>query len=59
MKKQLSETDQLIAGYEKRIKFKKAQLVKTKKFNRESEAKLEKKIKLEELQLKALKKSKK
>lgn len=56
MKKQLSEKELLISGFEKRIKFKKQQLFKTKKFNREVEANLARKIKLDQMQLNALKK---
>jgi len=55
-KKQLSDVEKLVLGWEKRIKFHKDQLAKTKKFHREVEKGIEKKIALEQLQLKALKK---
>lgn len=57
-KKQLSDVEKLVLGWEKRIKFHKDQLKKTRKFHREVEAGIMKKIKLEELQLRSLKKNK-
>jgi hypothetical protein len=57
-KKEPTEREQLIAGYEKRIKHKKDQLTKTRAFHKEVEAGLQKKIKLDEIQLSALKKAK-
>lgn len=58
MKKEpkLSEKDQLILGYEKRIKHKKKQLSKTIKFHRGVEKELARKLKLDQIQLSALKK---
>lgn len=55
--KVLSEKQMLIRGFEKRIKHKTQQLAKTRKFHREVEAGLVRKIKLDQMQLKALKKS--
>lgn len=55
VKKLVSEKDLLIERISKRIKFKRQNLVKTKKFHREVERDLEKKIRLEVIQLKALK----
>lgn len=54
--KKLSEKETLIQGFEKRIKFKKQNLAKTRKFHREVEAGLVRKIRMDEMQLKALKK---
>lgn len=53
--KKLSEKETLIQGFEKRIKFKKQNLAKTRKFHREVEAGLVRKIRMDEMQLKALK----
>lgn len=56
--KALTEKQQLIRGWEKRIKYHEKQLAETKKFHKEVEAKIVKKIKLERMQLNALKKAK-
>lgn len=55
-KKALSEKEQVIKGWEARIKHHRQQLAKTKSFNRASEAALEKKIRMEVIQLKGIKK---
>lgn len=55
-KKELSERDKLIQGFENRIKHKTKQLAKTRKFHREVEATLMRKIRLDEMQLRGLKK---
>ena len=57
-KKVLTEREQLIVGFTKRVKHKNQQLAKTRKFHRDVEAGLVRKIKLDEMQLKALKRSK-
>ena len=57
MKKELSDKQKLIAGWENRIKHHLKQLAATRKFHREVEAGLVKKIKLERMQLNAIKKS--
>lgn len=54
--KPLSEKQQLIKGWENRIKHHVKQLADTKKFNRSVELELEKKIRQERIQLAALKK---
>lgn len=56
-KLKLSDKGKLMLGWMKRIRFHKEQLEKTKKFHREVERGLEKKIRLEKMQLNALKKS--
>lgn len=56
--KVLSDREKLIQGWEKRIKHHKAQLGKTRKFHREVENGILKKIKLEELQLSSLRRTK-
>lgn len=55
-KKILSEKEQIILGFEKRIKHKKKQLAATRSFHRQVEKDLEAKIRRDEIQLKALKK---
>ena len=55
-KKTPSEREMMVARFESRIKFKKQQLSKTKKFHREVEADLSKKIRLDQMQLDALRK---
>lgn len=57
MKKELSEKEQLIKGWENRIKHQKAQLAKTRKFHREEEARIAKRVRQSEMQLRALKKN--
>lgn len=54
----VSDRERLIQGWEKRIKHHQKQLAETKKFHRGVEAELVKKIKLEQMQLAALRKSK-
>ena len=54
----LTDKEKLILGWEKRIKFHQQQLIKTRKFNRGIENGISKKIKLEQFQLKAIKKAK-
>lgn len=55
-KKALTEKEQMIVGLTKRLKFKKENLAKTKKFHREVERELAGKIKRDQIQLTALKK---
>lgn len=56
MQKQLTDKEQLIKNLEKRIANKKKNLLAQKKLHREVEAGMQKKIKLDEMQLAALKK---
>ena len=55
-KKVLSEKEQMIENLGKRIKFKKDNLAKTRKFHREVEKELALKIQRDQIQLTALKK---
>lgn len=57
-KKPLTEKQQLISGWEKRIRHQKQQLAKTRKFHREVEAGIQKRIRASEFTLRALKKTK-
>lgn len=57
-KKVVSERQVLIQRFEKRIKAKRKNLVATKKFHRVVESEIERKIRLEVMQLNALKRSK-
>lgn len=54
MKKELSEKEKLIKGWKNRIQHHQKQLKNTIAFNRGEESKLVKKIKLEQMQLRAL-----
>lgn len=60
MKKEekLTDRQKLMVGYLKRIKHRKKQLSDTRKFHRQVEEDILRKIKLDEIQLSALKKAK-
>ena len=53
----MTDKQRLVFGWEKRIAFHQKQLSATRKFHREVETKIIKKIKLEKMQLRAIKKS--